>query len=111
MMPLPSFMMSREAMTTSMSVLGSPGVAESLAMAPLSLAMALGPAAPTRPMVVVGCGLRVRLGQFRGSRIVSSCSVLQSKKCMSLRPTHAHSNTLSHSFVPSVVLRSSQVGQ
>ena len=55
-MPLPSFMMSREAMTTSMSVLGSPGVAESLAMAPLSLAMALGPAAPTRPMGVVWCG-------------------------------------------------------
>lgn len=65
-MPLPSFMMSREAMTTSMSVLGSPGVAESLAMAPLSLAMALGPAAPTRPMVVVGCGSRMtRKGQIR----------------------------------------------
>ena len=49
-MPLPSFMMRREAMTTSTSVLGSPGVAESLAIAPLSVAMADGPAAPTRPM-------------------------------------------------------------
>ena len=49
-MPLPSFMMRREAMTTSTSVLGSPGVAESLAIAPLSLAIADGPAAPTRPM-------------------------------------------------------------
>ena len=109
MMPLPSFMMSREAMTTSMSVLGSPGVAESLAMAPLSLAMALGPAAPTRPMVVVGCGSRMGRSEEGGSfRRVQSLAI---KKMSILRPTHAHSNTLSHSFVPSVVLRSSQVGQ
>ena len=110
MMPLPSFMMSREAMTTSMSVLGSPGVAESLAMAPLSLAMALGPAAPTRPMGVVGCGSQMRWADPRLENrfVVFSLAI---KKMSILRPTHAHSNTLSHSFVPSVVLRSSQVGQ
>ena len=109
MMPLPSFMMSREAMTTSMSVLGSPGVAESLAMAPLSLAMALGPAAPTRPMGVVGCGSQMGSDPRLENRFV--VFNLAIKKMSILRPTHAHSNTLSHSFVPSVVLRSSQVGQ
>lgn len=109
MMPLPSFMMSREAMTTSMSVLGSPGVAESLAMAPLSLAMALGPAAPTRPMVVVGCGSQMtrRADPRKENRFVVFSLAI--KKCPV--SAHTHSNTLSHSFVPSVVLRSSQVGQ
>ena len=82
-----------------------------MAMAPLSLAMALGPAAPTRPMVVVGCGSRMRLGQIRGRTFPVVVFSLAIKKMSILRPTHAHSNTLSHSFVPSVVLRSSQVGQ